>query len=100
LEEEYKQILKDRDSLRNVILKTYDDYIHMGVNVSRILLNAKEKFEITDKFKTNLKPGYVMEQLSNLMSNLSPIPGITVRKDQLLTEANENSTWLFRIYLR
>ena len=34
------------------------------------------------------------------MDSLSVIPGVKIRTDSLTQEANENSTWLFRIYLR
>ena len=46
LQEEFKQIMKDRDDLRHIILKNCDDAIHIGVNVPRLLWNAKEKFNI------------------------------------------------------
>ena len=42
LENEYKQIIKDRDDLRFCILKTQEDAIHLPVNVPRIIWNAKE----------------------------------------------------------
>jgi len=38
--------MKDRDDLRYTILRSCDDSIHIGVNVPRMLWNAKEKFGI------------------------------------------------------
>ena len=34
------------------------------------------------------------------MENLTTIPGVKVRMDPLIQEANQNATWLFKIYLR
>jgi len=47
LEQEYKQILRDRDDLRYDIFRNCEDSIHIGVNVPRLLWNAKEKFGVT-----------------------------------------------------
>jgi DNA-directed RNA polymerase II subunit RPB1 len=92
--------MKDREDLRTVILPNADDGIHIGVNVPRLLWNAKEKFGITSTSKSDLKPAYVVEELQNLMGNISSIPGVKVRNDPLINDANENSSWLFKIYLR
>ncbi len=34
------------------------------------------------------------------MNELAPIPGVQILKDPLILEANSDSTWLFKIYLR
>ena len=34
------------------------------------------------------------------MDDLAPIPGVMINKDPLILEANSDSTWLFKIYLR
>ncbi len=34
------------------------------------------------------------------MDELAPIPGVFIKKDPLILEANKDSTWLFKIYLR
>lgn len=34
------------------------------------------------------------------MADLAPIPGVFVKRDELILEANSDSTWLFKIYLR
>ncbi len=44
LQKEYQQILKDRDDLRHIILKRQEDFVHLCVNVPRIIWNAKEQF--------------------------------------------------------
>ena len=106
LQEEYKQIIQDRDDLRNVIFakSPNEDAIHIGVNVPRLLWNAKEKFNIpsSGKFnlKTDLKADYVLDEMKTFLENLAVIPGVKVRMDYLIQEAHKNSTWLFKIYLR
>ena len=34
------------------------------------------------------------------MDELAPIPGVLIKKDPLILEANRDSTWLFKIYLK
>jgi hypothetical protein len=100
LKEEFAQLEKDREDLRTVILKGADDSVHLGVNVTRIIVNAKEQFKIKPNSETDLHPTHVMEELKKLSNELTAIPGVTVRADPLILQAKENSTWLFKIYLR
>lgn len=57
-------------------------------------------FSITPHNKSNLHPSYVLNKLQNLMNELAPIPGVWIKNDPLILEANRDSTWLFKIYLR
>jgi DNA-directed RNA polymerase II subunit RPB1 len=41
-----------------------------------------------------------MDELKKLSNELTAIPGVNVRADPLILQAKENSTWLFKIYLR
>lgn len=101
LTNEYNQILKDREDLRTIIFKrSSDDDIHIPVNVPRIIWNAKEEYKIKPNSKSDMHPSDVLRKLENLLEDLSPIPGLNVRKDELILQAKENSTWLFKIYLR
>jgi DNA-directed RNA polymerase II subunit RPB1 len=85
LQEEFNQLMQDRDDLRNIILKRQgNEEIHTPVNVPRIIWNAKEQFKIKPNSKTDLHPTYVFDKLGKLCSELSTIPGVTVRKDPLL----------------
>lgn len=34
------------------------------------------------------------------MDELAPIPGVFIKKDPMILQANSDSTWLFKIYLR
>jgi DNA-directed RNA polymerase II subunit RPB1 len=49
---------------------------------------------------TDLHPNHILDSLTTLFEEVSTIPGIKVRNDPLLLQARENSTWLFRIYMR
>lgn len=49
LEQEFKQIQKDRDILRSDILKNGDNKIHLPVNLPRLLNKAKQDFNISTK---------------------------------------------------
>ena len=91
--------MDDREVLRNEILSNCDDFIHIQVNVPRLIWNSKQKFDIGDHGKSDLSPAYVLQQVKQLMTNLKVVLGLK-EGDKLLTEANLNSTWLFKIYLR
>jgi RNA polymerase Rpb1, domain 6 len=76
--------MKDRDDLRHIILKNCDDAIHIGVNVPRLIWNAKEKFSIHLVKKSDLKPIYVLDELNRFFDHLSVIPGVKLRNDPLI----------------
>lgn len=92
--------MKDRDDLRFTIFKNGEDVIHIGVNVPRLFWNAKQKFSILPSSKSDLHPNYILDQLRDLIQSISVIPGVKLLTDPLTKEANENSKWLFSIYLR
>lgn len=101
LENEFNQLKQDRDDLRHIILKRQgSNDIHFPVNIPRIIWNAKEQFKIKDSSVTDLHPNHVLDSLKILFEDVSAIPGIKVRRDPLILQARENSTWLFKIYLR
>lgn len=79
LQNEFIQIVKDRNDLKNVIFaKEIEDQIHIGVNVPRLLWNAKEK-NIKNATKTDLRPDYVIDEVTSLTQRLSAIPGVKLR---------------------
>ena len=101
LENEFNQLKQDREDLRHIILKRQgSNDIHFPVNIPRIIWNAKEQFKIKDSSVTDLHPNHVLDSLKTLFEDVSAIPGIKVRRDPLILQARENSTWLFKIYLR
>lgn len=101
LDDEYRQVLDDRDTLRNSIFKcTTDDSIHLPINVPRIIKNGKRMFEINNRSKTDLTPHDVISKVSSSLANLIVVPAVQSKKDSLLIQANHDATLLFKIYLR
>lgn len=66
---------------------------------------AKEKFDVKARGKSDLSPGYVFDSIQDLLNSSHP-DGIKVYQQQrletseLFHEANENATWLTKIYMR
>lgn len=101
LDDEFNQVLEDRDTLRNTIFKcTTDDAIHLPINLPRIIKNGKRMFEINSRSKTDLTPRDVISKVSESLANLCVVPAIQTKKDSLLVQANHDATLLFKIYLR
>jgi DNA-directed RNA polymerase II subunit RPB1 len=70
LKNEFAQLHKDREDLRSFIFQDGNDKIALPVNIPRLLTNAKEEFGITNKSKTDLQPGYVLESITNLIDSM------------------------------
>lgn len=101
LQDEFDSIKRDREHLRDSIFKmTNDDSVHLPLNLNRIIKNAKRMFEITNRKKSDLKPTEVIQKLNKTLQELCVIPGLDRRPEQLLVEANGDSTMLTRIYLK
>ena len=101
LRDEFDSIKQDRDRLRDSIFKmTNDDSVHLPLNLNRIIKNAKRMFEVTNRKKSDLKPTDVIQKLNKTLQDLCVIPGLERRPEQLLVDANGDSTMLTRIYLK
>jgi DNA-directed RNA polymerase II subunit RPB1 len=101
LQDEFNSIKSDRDCLRNSIFKmTNDDAIHLPINLNRIIKNAKRMFDVNSRRKSDLKPTDVIQKVNRTLEELCVIPGLAKRRDQLLLDANSDSTLLTRIYLK
>ncbi|KAJ3088162.1 DNA-directed RNA polymerase II subunit rpb1 [Quaeritorhiza haematococci] len=97
LDEEYKLLLRDRDTLRKQIFRdTRDNDWPVPVNVWRIIWNAQNTFHIDTRKPTDLHPIQVIEGVRMLLENLIVVRG----SDQLSIEAQKNGTLLFAIYVR
>ena len=99
MEEEYRQVVRDRDELRQFILKNGEDMIHVPVNISRLILNCEQQFSLNKHRPTSLSPVYVLESVHRLLKELTVYPGRPLTPP-LFSDANDNSTKLFKIYLR
>jgi DNA-directed RNA polymerase II subunit RPB1 len=79
---------------------TNDDSIHLPINLNRIIKNAKRMFDVNSRKKSDLKPTDVIQKVNRALGELCVIPGLSRRRDQLLMDANSDSTLLTRIYLK
>ena len=101
LDKEYTQLVDSREALRAVVMKNGDGTVHLPVNVDRLVWNAKEHFQIKPNSKSDMHPQYVLEEVQKLMQSLQVVTGVAHQKEaSIITQANDNSTWLFRIYLQ
>lgn len=100
LEEEFKQIRKDRDFLRQCIYKDGTEKTHLPVKIERVIINVKEDRGIQADSRSDLTPKEVLEQMKALIGSLKVFPGSDLARDPLGLEANENATMLFKIFIR
>ncbi|KAL8629439.1 hypothetical protein Q9189_004830 [Teloschistes chrysophthalmus] len=95
LDEEYEQLQKARDFLREK--KSEDNSMYyLPLNIVRILENAKAAFKIKKNGRSNLHPAEVIPQVNGLLDRLVVVRG----DDPLSTEAQHNATLLFKAQLR
>eukprot|EP00818_Percolomonas_sp_WS_P008331 CAMPEP_0117439584 /NCGR_PEP_ID=MMETSP0759-20121206/2639_1 /TAXON_ID=63605 /ORGANISM="Percolomonas cosmopolitus, Strain WS" /LENGTH=1474 /DNA_ID=CAMNT_0005231301 /DNA_START=60 /DNA_END=4484 /DNA_ORIENTATION=- len=97
LQEEYEQLLRDRDMLRNEILyASGDEKICQPVNLDRLILTAQKLYNIDMRQKSDMDPCDVIENIHELSKQLIIIKGT----DELSVEAQNNATLLFKLLLR
>ncbi|KAK5000847.1 DNA-directed RNA polymerase II core subunit rpo21, partial [Elasticomyces elasticus] len=95
LDEEYEQLLKDRDFLRKG--KTDDDEMHqLPLNILRMIENAKTKFRIKDGARSDLHPADVIPKVRAMLDDLVVVRG----DDELSREGQHNATLLIKAHLR
>ena len=66
LKDEFDQIMKDRSALRTFIFPHGEKDICVPINVQRIILRAKQYFEVPHRQKTALNPEYVVDKVKDL----------------------------------
>ena len=95
LNNEFNEIVKDRDKLRNHIFKNGQDKQHFPVNILRIISNAQKNFRINIHSLSNLHPIYVQSKKKDLIKKLILVKG----EDEFSKEAQSNALQLFTIVL-
>ncbi|KIK66076.1 hypothetical protein GYMLUDRAFT_38551 [Collybiopsis luxurians FD-317 M1] len=98
LDEEYEQLIADRQLLREFIFPrtntNADQYL--PVNLPRIVRNARQIFHIDQRKPSDLEPAFIIDSVKKLCDRL-----IVVRGDDALTrEAQANATLRFHMQLR
>ena len=98
LDEEYKQLLEDRELLRRFIFPRSDpgNPHYLPVNLHRIVQNATQIFHIDRRKPSDLEPAYIVQSVRDLSKRLIVVRG----NDPLSHEAQNNATLTFRMHLR
>ncbi|OUT21564.1 DNA-directed RNA polymerase II subunit RPB1 [Pichia kudriavzevii] len=96
LDEEYEQLLKDREYLRTVVFPDGENNWPLPVNVRRIVQNAQQIFHV-DRYKaSDLTIEEIVKSVQELCKKFTVVRG----DGGCLTEARENSTLLFQCLIR
>ena len=102
MEEEYEQLLRDREELRKIMAcrgsgLEADNNIYLPVNIDRLIWNAQRQFRINMHEPTSLHPRTVYETVRRIcQEEILVVRG----EDPLSREAQHNATLLFQILLR
>ncbi|KAI0242172.1 DNA-directed RNA polymerase II core subunit rpo21 [Massospora cicadina] len=96
LQDEFAQLVVDRDLLRNFVFASGDDKWPMPVNIRRLICNAQVMFHCHAHRPTNLHPSVVITTVERMLEGLVVIRGT----DPLSLEANTNATILFKVLVR
>ena len=104
-ENEYKQILDDRETLRKeIMVNGVVDRIYMPINVPRLITNVKALNNIKHTSQSDLEPRYYFRQIKMMLESFVTLPSAResspFKDSPVIQEANTNSTKLFKIYLR
>lgn len=96
LDEEYEQLVKDRQYLREVCFPNGDYNWPLPVNLRRIIQNAQQIFHSGRQKASDLKLNEIVEGVRDLCTKVHVVRG----KGKLAEEAQENATLLFQCLLR
>lgn len=96
LTSEFKAIENDRQRLRQDILKHGESTIYLPVNIARLVMKAKQKFDIKPANRSDLHPFDVIDGLKRLCDSLKVIND----RDKISQEVNDNAVTLMKIALR
>jgi DNA-directed RNA polymerase II subunit RPB1 len=95
LEDEWKQLCKDRKTLRE-IFPLGDARLVLPCNMERLIVNAQKTFRVDLREPSNLNPVKIVESVRELTEKLVIVTG----EDRLSKEAQTNATLLMGILLR
>ncbi|KAL0945704.1 hypothetical protein HGRIS_014853 [Hohenbuehelia grisea] len=98
LDEEFDQLVKDRQLLRTFVFPRSDPGAphYLPVNLQRIVQNAVQIFHIDRRKPSDLDPSYIIDEVKKLGKRLIVVRG----DDSLSLEAQENATLMFQMHLR
>lgn len=96
LDEEFRQLCEDRETLRKEIYPDGSPGHFLPVNIQRIVLNSQQIFHIDHRVPSDLDPVYLNKKRSELLESLVVVRG----KDELSQRLQHNATLLFSILVR
>ena len=96
LDEEYQQLIDDRQLLRTFIFEANNPKVYLPVNISRIVQNARQIFHIDRNKASDLPPTEIVTAVRALCKRLIVVRG----NDPISREAQANVTLLFSMHLR
>ena len=102
--DEFEQIKHDRKVLREEIMKVDPEtMVPMPVNLPRVITNILAENQIRENSISDLDPHYFFTQTKKLFDDLCVLPQArlgNLADGSIIKEAHQNSTMLFRIFLR
>ncbi|KAF7371316.1 DNA-directed RNA polymerase subunit [Mycena sanguinolenta] len=98
LDEEYAQLLEDRQLMRTFIFPRAEPNtsFYLPVNLLRIVQNARQIFHIDQRKPSDLDPAYIIDSVKELGEQLIVVPG----DDPLSKQAQEDAILRFQIQVR
>ena len=96
LDQEFEQLARDRQVVREEIFKKGDNNWPLPVNLRRLIWNAQVIFHIDRRTPSDLRPADIVKGVHELADRCSIIRG----EDRITREVRENASLLFRILLR
>lgn len=96
LDDEFEHLSHDREILRREIFRDSRADAYLPMNIARLVLNARQEFNIDPRKSTDLPPKEIILELRSLLDRLIVVRG----DDPISIAAQENATLLFKIHLR
>jgi DNA-directed RNA polymerase II subunit RPB1 len=96
LDEEYEQLIADREFLRKTKVNGGDEMLQLPLNIMRIIESAKATFRVKDNVASDLHPANAIPLIRQMLDKLVIVRG----DDPLSQEAQENATLLIKAHFR
>ncbi|KAG0175078.1 DNA-directed RNA polymerase II subunit rpb1 [Apophysomyces sp. BC1021] len=96
LDQEFYQLMEDRNLLRSFIFKNGESRWPLPVNLMRLVKNSQQIFHIDPRKPSDIHPLQVIDGITALAKRLLVVRG----NDKITEEVQSNATTLFQILLR
>lgn len=93
MDEEFKKIKQDRDFIRKEVFKPAKDItVYLAINISRLIHQAKQLFDIKPNNRSNIKPYQVPDEINELIQGICLLEN--KNNNSIYEEANKNARML------